>query len=70
MEKPDGHACDADGRLKDAQDIEWLHSPSDSFPPPLPAMKRALDDEDEGTDLRPAKNTRVSNHPKKIAISN
>ena len=30
--KPDGEACRDDGTLKDASEIEWLHSPSQNHP--------------------------------------
>ena len=49
--KPDGDACNADRTLKDTQDIEWQYFPSDSILPPLLAMKRALDDEDDQANL-------------------
>ena len=34
MSKPDGEACNADGTLKDATEIEWINSPLDIIPPP------------------------------------
>ena len=61
MAKPDGDACNPDGTLKDAWDIKWQHSPSESIPLSLPATKRMLDDKDDGADLRAAKKIRVSN---------
>jgi len=30
--KPDGEACCDDGTLKDASEMEWAHSPSQSHP--------------------------------------
>jgi hypothetical protein len=30
--KPDGEACGDDGTLKDASEIKWVHSPSQSHP--------------------------------------
>ena len=64
--KPDGDACNTDETLKDAQDIEWQHSPSDLVPPPLLAMKQVLDDEEDRADLRAAKKTRVSSCSKLV----
>jgi len=44
--KPDGEACNPDGTLKDAEEITWLHSPSDPVPPPFENHnKHRLDDE-------------------------
>jgi hypothetical protein len=31
--KPEGEACNADGTLKDAEQMQWLNSPLD-LPPP------------------------------------
>lgn len=46
VSKPDGEACNPDGTLKDAEDIGWVNSPSDSLPPPLEIHnKHALGDE-------------------------
>jgi len=39
--KPDGEACNVDGTLKDATDMEWLNSPSQLLP--SPPLKRLLD---------------------------
>ena len=41
MSKLDGEACNADGTLKDAMEIEWVNSPSDL----IPLKKRPFDDE-------------------------
>jgi len=30
--KPIGEACNADGGLKEAHEIEWLHDPDDATP--------------------------------------
>jgi hypothetical protein len=30
--KPYGEACTADGRLKDAHEIEWVNDPDDAVP--------------------------------------
>lgn len=38
--KPIGEACNADGTLKEAREINWLDSPSDETPPSLPFSKR------------------------------
>lgn len=35
VSKPDGEACNDDGTLKDASEIEWAHSPSQSHPGPV-----------------------------------
>ena len=32
LTKPDGKACNVDGTLKDASEIQFLHSPSDVAP--------------------------------------
>ena len=45
--KPDGEACNPDGTLKDAEQIKWLNSPSDSPPPFENHNKHALDDESD-----------------------
>lgn len=37
--KPDGEACNADGTLKDASEMEWLNSPTDLAAPALPLSK-------------------------------
>jgi hypothetical protein len=47
----EGEACNADGTLKEAKEIQWLYSPSDESPSALPAKRShsdALDDGDEG----------------------
>jgi hypothetical protein len=57
--KADVEACNPDGTLKDAEQIEWLYSPSDSPPPPFENHnKHALDDESNND--RVAKRYRVS----------
>ena len=44
--KPEGEACNADGTLKDAKQIAWVHSLSDLPPPPFEnPNKHSLDDE-------------------------
>ena len=55
---PDGEACNADGSLKDAAKITWLHSPG-SKSSPLPFSKRAHSDSDED-EVTSKKKTRVS----------
>lgn len=56
----EGEACNADGTLKDATEIQWVHSPSDLTPPP--PEKRCLDDtEDEGPEELTSKRRCVSN---------
>ena len=44
--KPDGDACNPDGTLKDAPEMEWPDSPSASASvmPWLPATKRNIDE--------------------------
>lgn len=44
--KPDGEACNEDGTLKDASEMEWLNSPG-SNSSPIPFSKRAHNDSDE-----------------------
>ena len=57
--KPDGEACNADGTLKDASEIEWLHSPG-SKSPPVSLSKRARNDTSSDADGIAFKKTRVS----------
>ena len=57
--KPIGDACNADGTLKDASEIDWLHSPSDensSF------SKRTRSEEFVNADRMNSKRVRVSKH--------
>ena len=55
--KPNGEACNTDGTLKDAQDIEWQNSPSELTPPPCLVMKQVLDDNEDRANSRTAKKT-------------
>ena len=41
--KPVGEACNGDGTLKDASEMNWLNSPSDEMPPPFSKRARSLD---------------------------
>ena len=43
---PDGEACNADGTLKDAAEMIWLHSPG-SKSSSIPFSKHACNDSDE-----------------------
>jgi len=63
---PEGDACQPDGTLKDASEMEWLHSPSDLNPPESRessiGLKRKLandegDSSDENGDLPKTKVT-------------
>jgi len=46
--KPEGEACNPDGTLKDAEQIEWLNSPSDIVPPSFENQdKHNLDNESD-----------------------
>ena len=63
---PEGDACRPDGTLKDASEMEWLHSPSDLNPPESRessiGLKRKLandegDSSDENGDLPKTKVT-------------
>ena len=38
--KPIGEACNTDGTLKDASEIDWLNSPSDEMPQAPALLKR------------------------------
>ena len=44
--QPDGKVCNADGTLKDASEITWLHSPGSKLSP-APFSKHAHNDSDE-----------------------
>lgn len=44
--KPDGEACREDGTLKDAEEIEWMNSPSKDIGAPL-LKRRGSRSEDE-----------------------
>ena len=52
--KPDGEAVNADGSLKDANQIKWVNSPTDELPvrPPIPSLGP---NEDKGDAAKPAK---------------
>ena len=45
--KPNGEACNADGTLKDASKIIWVHSPTGSNSSPIPFLKHAHNDSNE-----------------------
>ena len=46
--KPEGEACNLDGTLKDASQIEWVNSPSDVVPPSFKNHdEHTLDDKSE-----------------------
>lgn len=56
---PDGEACNADGTLKDAAEMIWLHSPGSKSSPTISFSKRAHSDIDED-EVTSNKKTRVS----------
>jgi len=51
---PDGEACRPDGTLKDAHEIEWLHSPSDlnacNLREEQSSLKRKLSGDEDSSD--------------------
>jgi hypothetical protein len=65
--KPDGEACNDDGTLKDASQMDWINSPSDATTAPV--LKHLLDSDDESDDdeemslPRKTKKPRVSQPP-------
>ena len=72
VKKPDGEACNADGTLKDANEIQWLNSPSDEQP--ILPSKRFYENDDvdyQDDDEFPTKKLCVSiNHWYKIKTIN
>ena len=58
--KPVGEACNADGTLKEANEIVWLNSPSDENPPGF--LKCAHTPESDLQDLQ-------QRNPKKARVS-
>ena len=50
--KPDGEACWEDGTLKDADEINWLNSPSDNVR--IPLLKCLLESEDNTNEKKKA----------------
>lgn len=63
--KPIGEACNADGTLKHASEIDWLNSPSDEIPPPFSKRVRSedLDPRFVDADQVNSKRPRVSKNP-------
>ena len=57
--KPDGEACRDDGTLKDAHEIEWLHSPSQSHPI-IRGEKRKQDGDDSDSMIDELPKSKVS----------
>jgi len=70
--KPDGEACNVDGTLKDAKDMEWLNSLSELLPPPLLQKDESKPDGEacnaDGT-LKDAKDMEWLNSPSQLLPS-
>ncbi|KAM6490136.1 hypothetical protein JOM56_014455 [Amanita muscaria] len=59
---PEGEACNPDGTLKEADEIDWVYSPSDETPSlTVPKRGRNYDDEssNEKNDMRSSKRART-----------
>ena len=73
LRKPDGEACNPDGTLKDASEMEWPDSPSASASvlPWLPATRNNIDelsDEEDNYMLTKFPRVRITVHELNCAL--